>query len=78
MDYKFENTNDASLRFIKGEPLHDADGDEEAEFDADEDINAATFNALKPSTVARVCLPRAFLPENVTVEMLNNPNSKYS
>ena len=79
MDYKFENdANDASLRFIKGEPVHDADGDEEVEYDADEDVNASTFNALKPSTVARVCLPRAFLPEHVTLEMLNNPNSKYS
>ena len=79
VDYQYPPTNnDASLRFIKGEPVHDADGDEEVEYDENDEANAATFNALKPSTVARVCLPRAFLPEHVTMEMLNNPNSKYS
>ena len=84
MDYPYNNTVDDSLRFIKGEPLQsppqlaDADGEEEMEFDADEDVNATTFNLFKPSTVARVCLPKAFLPEHVSGDMLKNPNSKYT
>ena len=81
-DYKFDTPTaqqDATLRFIKGEnPAPDADGDEEVEYDAEEDAKAETFNSFKPSTVARVCLPRAFLPEHVSAEMLKNPNSKYS
>jgi hypothetical protein len=78
-DYQFNNApHDETLRFIKGEPLPDADGDEEVEYDAEEDLNATTFNAYKPSTVARVCLPKAFLPEHVSPDMLKNPNTKYS
>lgn len=87
-DYKFDTSaaqQDATLRFIKGEEVTessavapDADGDEEVEYDAEEDAKAETFNAFKPSTVARVCVPRAFLPEHVSSEMLKNPNSKYS